>query len=204
MRARVSTHRYQQVDDIYTTLTTSNNSDYPTRPMTLGCAGYNNKQVTFWAYGIPYGLLQYAESSPYHTHCLSVASLRSAGASSSSVVCCCTRVLSLRFRVRCSLDVRWHRHDMVERFLLHYFAMSAHTCEFLETCLVVSCASSSVFSERMGAPAQTLAAVGLPQKQCTRIVMLVALTTWLLESSQPQHISSGCYSTRSQTTPPYG
>jgi len=47
-----------------------------TRPMTLGCAGYNNKQVTFWAYGIPYGLLQ---------------------------------------------------HDMVERFLLHYFAMSAHT-----------------------------------------------------------------------------
>ena len=44
--------------------------------MTLGCCGYNNKQVTFWAYGIPYGLLQ---------------------------------------------------HDMIERFLLHYFAMSAHT-----------------------------------------------------------------------------
>jgi len=44
--------------------------------VTLGCAGYNNKQVTFWAYGLPYGLLQ---------------------------------------------------HDMVERFLLHYFAMSAHT-----------------------------------------------------------------------------
>ena len=62
-------HRYQQVDDIYTTLTTSNNSDYPTRPMTLGCAGYNNKQVTFRAYGIPYGLLQYVESSPYHTQC---------------------------------------------------------------------------------------------------------------------------------------
>jgi hypothetical protein len=40
------------------TLTTSNNTDYPTRPMTLGCAGYNNKQVTFWAYGVPYGLLQ--------------------------------------------------------------------------------------------------------------------------------------------------
>jgi len=67
---------YEQVDDIYTTLTTSNNSGYGTRPMTLGCAGYNNKQVTFWAYGIAYGLLQ---------------------------------------------------HDMVERFLLHYFAMSAHT-----------------------------------------------------------------------------
>lgn len=66
----------QQVDDIYETLTTSNNSEYGTRPMTLGCAGYNNKQVTFYAYGIPYGLLQ---------------------------------------------------HDMVERFLLHYFAMSAHT-----------------------------------------------------------------------------
>ena len=49
---------------------------YGTRPMTLGCCGYNNKQVTFWAYGIPYGLLQ---------------------------------------------------HDMIERFLLHYFAMSAHT-----------------------------------------------------------------------------
>ena len=54
----VSNLRYQQVDDIYQTLTTSNNSEYPTRPMTLGCAGYNNKQVTFWAYGIPYGLLQ--------------------------------------------------------------------------------------------------------------------------------------------------
>jgi hypothetical protein len=50
--------RYQQLDDIYMTLTTSNNTDYPTRPMTLGCAGYNNKQVTFWAYGVPYGLLQ--------------------------------------------------------------------------------------------------------------------------------------------------
>eukprot|EP01052_Picozoa_sp_SAG31_P016126 SAG31_NODE_1057_length_10129_cov_29.441376_7_plen_155_part_00 len=68
---------HKQVDDIYSTLTLSNNSGYVTRPMTLGCAGYNNKQVTFWAYGIPYGLLQ---------------------------------------------------HDMVERFLLHYFAMSAHTC----------------------------------------------------------------------------
>ena len=44
--------------------------------MTLGCAGYNSKQVTYWAYGLPYGLLQ---------------------------------------------------HDMIERFLLHYFAMSAHT-----------------------------------------------------------------------------
>ena len=48
----------EQVDTIYETVTTSNNSKYPTRPMTLGCAGYNNKQVTFWAYGIPYGLLQ--------------------------------------------------------------------------------------------------------------------------------------------------
>jgi len=65
-----------EVDDIYETLTTSNNSKYVTRPMTLGCAGYNSKQVTFWAYGIAYGLLQ---------------------------------------------------HDMVERFLLHYFSMSAHT-----------------------------------------------------------------------------
>ena len=62
----------EQVDDIYETVTTSNSSHYPTRPMTLGCAGYNNKQVTFCACGIPYGLLQ---------------------------------------------------HDMVERFLLHYFAM---------------------------------------------------------------------------------
>jgi hypothetical protein len=25
--------------------------------------------------------------------------------------------------------IAWLRHDMVERFLLHYFAMSAHTCE---------------------------------------------------------------------------
>ena len=66
----------EQVDTIYETLTTSNNTKYGTRPMTLGCCGYNNKQVTFWAYGLPYGLLQ---------------------------------------------------HDMIERFLLHYFAMSAHT-----------------------------------------------------------------------------
>lgn len=34
-----------QVDDIYRTQTTSNNSGYGTRPMTLGCAGYNSKQV---------------------------------------------------------------------------------------------------------------------------------------------------------------
>ena len=65
----------EQANDIYETLTTSNGS-YVTRPITLGCAGYNNKQVTFWSYGLAYGLLQ---------------------------------------------------HDMVERFLLHYFAMSAHT-----------------------------------------------------------------------------
>lgn len=44
--------------------------------MTLGCTGYNNKQTTYTAYGMAYGLLQ---------------------------------------------------HDMVERFLLHYFGMSAHT-----------------------------------------------------------------------------
>lgn len=66
----------EQVDDIYTTVATSNNSDYGTRPMTLGAIGYNNKQVTFYQYGMAYGLLQ---------------------------------------------------HDMVERFLLHYFGMSAHT-----------------------------------------------------------------------------
>jgi hypothetical protein len=66
----------QQVEEIYHTLTTSSNPLYATRPMTLGCAGYNNKQVTYWQYGTAYGLLQ---------------------------------------------------HDFVERFLLHYFAMSAHT-----------------------------------------------------------------------------
>lgn len=30
---------YEQIDDIYTTLTLSNNTKYVTRPMTLGCAG---------------------------------------------------------------------------------------------------------------------------------------------------------------------
>ena len=44
--------------------------------MCTGCCGYNNKQVTYIAYGMAYGLLCY---------------------------------------------------DMIERFLLHYFAMSAHT-----------------------------------------------------------------------------
>jgi len=44
--------------------------------MTLGATGYNNKQTTYTAYGMAYGLLQ---------------------------------------------------HDMVERFLLHFFGMSAHT-----------------------------------------------------------------------------
>ena len=59
----------QQVDDVYETLTTSNNSKYATRPVTLGCAGYNNKQVTFWAYGLPYGLLQHdMVSNPYQVY----------------------------------------------------------------------------------------------------------------------------------------
>merc|ERR1719231_865510 len=44
--------------------------------MTLGCTGYNNKQTTYTAYGMAYGLLN---------------------------------------------------ADMVERFLLHFFGMSAHT-----------------------------------------------------------------------------
>eukprot|EP00911_Craspedida_sp_UC1_P000935 UC1_evm4s707 len=65
-----------QVEDVYRTLSLSNNSFYYTRPMTMGCCGYNNKQTTYTAYGVAYGML---------------------------------------------------KSDMVERFLLHYFAMSAHT-----------------------------------------------------------------------------
>lgn len=69
----------QQVDDIYTDLALGNKTA-PTaaccRPMTLGCPGYNNKQTTYTAYGMAYGLLN---------------------------------------------------ADMVERFLLHFFGMSAHT-----------------------------------------------------------------------------
>ena len=64
----------QQVDDIYMYHAHSQTGTY--RPMTMGCTGYNNKQTTYIAYGMAYGLLQ---------------------------------------------------HDMVERFLLHFFAMAAHT-----------------------------------------------------------------------------
>ena len=50
----------QQVEDIYTDLALGNKSA-PTaaccRPMTLGCPGYNNKQTTYTAYGMAYGLL---------------------------------------------------------------------------------------------------------------------------------------------------
>jgi hypothetical protein len=48
----------EQVDAIYVAQATSNNPKYGARPMTLGCAGYNSKQVTYWGYGLPYGLLQ--------------------------------------------------------------------------------------------------------------------------------------------------
>ena len=69
----------QQVDDVYTDLALGNKSAPAAaccRPMTLGCPGYNNKQTTYTAYGMAYGLLA---------------------------------------------------ADMVERFLLHWFGMSAHT-----------------------------------------------------------------------------
>lgn len=36
----------QQADDLYTHLAYGNGSALPTRPMTLGCTGYNNKQTT--------------------------------------------------------------------------------------------------------------------------------------------------------------
>ena len=68
---------YQQVNDIYTDLAQGNKSAPGApccRPMTLGCPGYNNKQTTYTAYGMAYGLLN---------------------------------------------------ADMVERFLLHFFGMSA-------------------------------------------------------------------------------
>jgi len=66
----------QQADDLFTHLSYGNESALVTRPMTLGCSGYNNKQTTYTAYGMAYGLLV---------------------------------------------------HDMIERFLLHFFGMSAHT-----------------------------------------------------------------------------
>jgi len=65
-----------QADAMFTHLMYGNESDLGTRPMTLGACGYNNKQTTYTAYGMAYGLLQ---------------------------------------------------HDFVERFLLHWFGMSAHT-----------------------------------------------------------------------------
>ena len=66
----------RQAEDLYLHLTYGNDTRLVTRPMTLGCTGYNNKCSTYVAYGMGYGLLV---------------------------------------------------HDMVERFLLHYFGMSAHT-----------------------------------------------------------------------------
>ena len=87
---------WNETNDLFLHLSYGNATGMYTRPMTLGCSGYNNKQTTYTAYGMAYGLL--------------VA-------------------------------------DMVERFLLHYFAMSAHTCEFFEAHLAVSCANSFVLSE---------------------------------------------------------
>ena len=65
-----------ETNDLFLHLSYGNATGMYTRPMTLGCSGYNNKQTTYTAYGMAYGLL--------------VA-------------------------------------DMVERFLLHFFGMSAHT-----------------------------------------------------------------------------
>jgi len=70
---------WQQVDDIYTDLALGNKSQPEAaccRPMTLGCSGYNNKQTTYTAYGMAYGLIN---------------------------------------------------ADMIERYILHWFGMSAHT-----------------------------------------------------------------------------
>ena len=36
----------QQADDLFTHLSYGNESALVTRPMTLGCSGYNNKQTT--------------------------------------------------------------------------------------------------------------------------------------------------------------
>ena len=38
---------YDQADAVFNVLSKSNNSDYATRPMTMGANGYNNKQVTY-------------------------------------------------------------------------------------------------------------------------------------------------------------
>ena len=49
----------EQADDLFTHLTYGNSSLLGTRPLTLGCSGYNNKQTTYTAYGMGYGLLAY-------------------------------------------------------------------------------------------------------------------------------------------------
>ena len=51
---------WQQVDDVYRDLALGNKSKPEAaccRPMTLGCSGYNNKQTTYTAYGMAYGLI---------------------------------------------------------------------------------------------------------------------------------------------------
>jgi hypothetical protein len=49
----------KQANDLYTYFSYANDTRMPTRPLTLGCSGYNNKCSTYTAYGMAYGLLAY-------------------------------------------------------------------------------------------------------------------------------------------------
>ena len=43
---------WRQTDDLFTYFMLANDTRMPTRPTTLGCAGYNNKCSTYTAYGM--------------------------------------------------------------------------------------------------------------------------------------------------------
>jgi hypothetical protein len=43
---------WRQTDELFTYFMFANDTRMPTRPTTLGCAGYNNKCSTYTAYGM--------------------------------------------------------------------------------------------------------------------------------------------------------
>ena len=96
----------EQANDVYLDLQKGNKTSYVTRPMTMGCTGYNNKQATYVAYGMAYGLLAYDEVERVS---------RGGGWARRSEAALSSPLLKI------------HPYCTNVKFLLHYFAMSAHT-----------------------------------------------------------------------------
>jgi hypothetical protein len=92
----------QQTDDFFTYFMYANDSRMPTRPMTLGCSGYNNKQT------VRHCLLEPRPPPP-----------RAAPSRAPPLVWQTYTAYGMAYGLLVA--------DMVERFLLHFFGMSAHT-----------------------------------------------------------------------------